>query len=475
MDMIEQFPTREIREDKPLKLPSLSEKESSRMPVYLMDPIIEKGRELITPEGINASLDGEYPRPFCRDLYTTEQGLLCTAEDFGQDFCNPEVLIGAARSYLPYMDEKGELPHEVGSKAQKFPFEVDEITGMGKHFASVDGTGLAMLTLDKILTVYPHRRELWEEMTLPLIKMARWTIENIEKHEGMIGYETAGANSGLAHLGSREQTWQDGSHSLVDNQGNLPPHPMHPVLEQALYWSALNRVADKIAPVEPELSREAKNAAAYLRSQFNLGFVVDTIGQPTIARAIDGKGERLLSENIDVINALGFTYQGKTILNLAKEPYMPAIVRNQIDALYTPYGGLRTQGFQSLSTPGNEYHGKRSLWPWAIASASRSLSQVLAPLLAHDQPDMADELHGYGLSIAQADAGMLLAFGNPIETAHLSDTNRLSLYTEVRPDSTTFTSSRIQAWTVGWGYWVRHFLTANRIEAVSVPVNAVTN
>jgi glycogen debranching enzyme len=462
----------EIMNDIPVKLESLRPDQCRSVPLSQLVAVIDMGRSLIRREGVIASLDGFYQRPFGQDTYFTLQGLLCARQDFGSSYVKMSMLIDAARSYLQYMNEDGELPHEVGTREQGYPFEIDERTGFGKHFSSVAATGLAILTLDQILALEPGDTALTEEFREPLRCMAGWAICNVKEYGGLIGYGRDESGRAPGEREVSEHTWQDGQFSILDEQGEVPPRPMCTVLEQGLYWAALNRVADRLGESDPVTSGAARDAADIIRHNFNSQFVYVREKEPAIARAIDGAGKQIRTMNIDELIVLGYTFWGTTILDEKNVRWVGPIVRRLMSQLFTPLGGLRNQGHGSPVRDRKVYHGPPSIWPFANGLAIRSLAHVLSPLVANQDPTLSKEFYAYALTIAKACAGMLLGFGSPVETAQISDDHRLARYQERRPNDEQFTSSCIQAWTVGWGHWIYRFLKRNHVTQISVPIAA---
>lgn len=399
--------------------------------------VVSKGRRLIHGDRIRASMGGFFTRPFGRDTYYTLLGLIAAVEDYGKYFVDEATLVGAALSYLSYMSKEGELPHEVGTKEQGFPFEVDK-KGFGRHFNSIDATGLALVTIDKLMRLFPKNKRLRKEAPAKLKLMTKWSLAMIGKNKGMVGYSHSGE-------GSREHTWQDGAYSILTDTGELVEHPVYPVLEQAIYWDGLSRMGERFA--KTDLGIRAKSAASRIKKNFNKKFIFRKNGRWGIARAVCADGDVVHSANVDSLMLLDFDFEGRSIFNTKNKTHLRGIVKRLLVDLDAPVGGLRTQGINSPEKRKFQYHSRSSIWPFANCVAIHGLIRV--------------GFTGEAEREAKKVIRMLLKFDLPIETAHLTG-KKLKLYSEERPSGETFISSAIQAWTVGWGFWLASYLAENR-------------
>lgn len=400
-----------------------------------LSKIINIGKPLITSKGINASLGDFYARPFGRDTYFTLLGLIYSKADFDCEYVSEDILVAASISFLQYMSEEGELPHEVGTKKQGYPFEVEE-NGIGRHFGSIDATGLALLAFDELLNLYSTNPKL-SYINAELERMLSWSLKTYDKKMNLMGYEHR-----LDH-GSREHTWQDGNYSILTDSGTLPNHPIYTVLEQGLYWAVFCRYAKRLKKVNADLSLKCYRTAQLLKESFNEKFVFTKNEKLSIARAVTADNTVIKSANIDVLVCLGFTFEEESILNENNSERIDEIINNIKSELDTDFG-FRNQGIYSPSHPKLYYHGKETIWPFINILAIRALK-------VHSFSKEAYEL---GKKIKK----LLEYFKTPIEVAELKPDNTIKLYSEMREDGTKFISSKTQAWTVGWGHWLDCFL-----------------
>jgi glycogen debranching enzyme len=452
----------------PSKLPFLS---TPSYPLESLLPIIDQGKSLITPNGIDASLDGAFQHPFGRDTYFTLLGLIWAHQDFNFNLVDITTINSAAKSYLAYMADYddpnldiyyGQLPHEVSGPEQKLPdFLPLDKTGT-RAYISCDANGLSLQTLDLLSTDPSFEKEILPDIE----KMTQWAVNTVDRYHGMIGYH--GYKMGedpYKKVGAIDHTWQDGKFSLLTDQLTIPPHPIYPVLEQGLYWASLNAAADRLKQSNPDLSEKARQAANLIQKNFNQKFIFQDEKGFYLARAVDGQGQPVKHANIDALIALGFSHQGKTILNDENVSKIPQIVDWLIEQLQTPYG-LRNQGKDSPVRDNMVYHGRSSLWPFANGLAARALEKVLKPLIQPTNPSAGEHFHQIAQTISLETAGLTLAFNSPIETAQIHPGNSITLYRERKINGDYFESTKIQAWTVGWLSWIYGFLKENGITKI---------
>jgi glycogen debranching enzyme len=397
-------------------------------------PEMDKSGDTLKHSGILAS--EVFSWYFGRDTFKTLLGIIHTHEDFQSAYLGEDQLVSVLLTYLEWMSKSGLLPHETGSKSMGYPFEVGS-SGFGFHNTSVDVNGLAIITIDKMLDLYPQNQLLYERTRKPLERLTRWTLRNLDKHHGTIGYSASG-------VGSREKIWTDGANAILDKNTQPVAHPFSHVEEMGIYWSALNRAADKLALSNPKLGRDARYGAKQLQINFNKKFVYEAEdGQTKISLGIDGHNQRLTTDHINILLALGYTYNHQSILSPTSELAVIPYLSKLVSALQTPYG-LRTQAVGSPEIPGYTYHGSRSLWPVASIMATRSLLATNTLKSHFYQPS---------IELAKGNARLILAFGSLIETAQLQDNGKLTLYQERRSDNEIFTSSLHQAWSWAWSIW----------------------
>lgn len=436
---------------------------SSAVPIDRLLFIADKSRHLITSDGIIASGDGFYRFYFPRDAKIATRSLAMTAQMWQRHFVDPTLLKSAAKAGLRHVNQDGWLPHEVGTKEQGFPFEVDPETGIGKHFGSIDENGWALLALSEMYELFPADRDFFEETIEPFRLMARWAIKNVRKHRGMIGHsfrESTGPFKGSEH-----GTWQDGQGSIKLDNGKPPKFPMYYALEQALYATALAKAGDALAPIDLATSRHARIASRRLKVNFNRGFVFNE--EPWglgLARAIDGKGQKIHAGNIDILIALGFIYNKQTILSPENEKLLMPIVRKLLTDLTASSGLLRTQ---SLESKGNGYHGPNTIWPMANVLSVKALENIRTLPFIQKDPNASSELHNHALTTAKGVARLILECDNPVEVRTETD-GKFRPYTETRPDGTQFVSSEVQTWTACELAWLVPYLKANGVKEITL-------
>ena len=450
-------------------------------PASGLNPIIRDAidtHKLITPEGIKASSAmGPYARVFGRDTLVTTSLFLKTRQ-YGEDYVDNKTLVSAMRpliSNIATEDNKelgirsGAVPHEMGTLAEGFPkdWEKHVKDGTGVLYDTADATGRAMLVISELAKENPDDLEVQKELLPAMVPMTKWAIANSNDHDGLIGFTGAEYDDDRIKSGAKgltNHTWQDCGFSIVDHEGQIPKHPIKPVEEQALTWAALHESADRLQESDPALSREAREAADKLKKTFNEKFVYTDDKGVYLARAIDGDGNQIRTINIDALIALGYVYDGKSILE--DEDLTLPIIRRSMDELYSPVGGLRTQSSNGLIHEGNTYHGDTAYWPHAQTMAAIALEATAERV---KNTDDAKECHYYATEAAKGAAGLILYFKSPVELAVISDTGDIDVFKEIKEDGTPQESTRWQAWAAGSAAWLEGFLQS-RGEEIPVPV-----
>lgn len=444
------------------------------VPVGDLEAIVKKIDPLIKDNEIHASLNDLFPRPFGRDAHITAKGKFASFDVFPRKEDEEErvkvsqAVIGmyrflANRDYPMAGIEKGKHAHEVGTESQGYPktFYNNE-DGFGENYDSIDATDWAILTASDVVSTYPTK----EDSILPYVEqMTEWAIRNVEEFGGP-AYVGADYDPRRYYRGLHDQRWRDGYRTTVKANHEIPAHPMYPVFESSLRWSALRHSAQMLEKHNPNLSRKANITAAYVKEWFNDHFLYEDEQGIYLADALDGFNNKITPVTIDCLLALLPSIRNESIID---DPFIRrSIIRRAQHALFDPRGGLYTVSKMSIVHPENVYQNNKTIWLDTVGMAVKLLEEEAGRVEQID-PQLAEEYRDYALLNARAMAGGLLYWGSPVEMFQITQNGKLTYFYHTNGDETTHQACKVQAWTGAWGEYVYRYLLSRGVTRVPVP------
>lgn len=422
---------------------------------------------LIKEDHIYASShDGSFGGVFGRDSVITADEKLASYElcPLGQlDQVIPPITSlhrFIATTDLPIAGiRRGDLIHETRTFAEGYPRDWFAIGGgIGFNYDELDGSD-RLINLDYKLI--KRRPELYSQYVGYIELMVERGIKNAREYEGA-GYVRASDEPERLFPGITDKRWRDGYATTVSDDLSFPPHPIRPVEEQALRWSALQHGADLIERRSPWLALQARETAGYVQQQFLKNFIYQDAKGLFIADAVDAYGRRLHAITTDQILVLLHGYNARTILD---DPALQqAVIQRSFDELFSQ-GGFKTVSENGPVHPENKYQGPKSRWPHASAMAVQAIDAEIKRTA--DQTIRSDLLQK-ALQLGEAMLDPLASFGTPVEAVHVTDKGEYTLKYDTTPDGESLQYARIQAWSGAGGEFVTYYLKSHGKTHITV-------
>lgn len=416
---------------------------------------------LIREDQILASSGGPFDCIFGRDSVVTAESKVASYELYPNeqlDTIIPPITAlhrFIARYNLPSASiREGDLIHETRTLSGGYnPKWFKDENGVGLNYDELDGPD-RLINLDYKLIM--KRPKLYTQYVDSIELMVERGIRNALEYEGA-GYVGAQYDKERIFPGITDMRWRDGFASTVSDDLIFPPHPIRPVEEQALRWSALLHGADLIENRNPRLAQRARKTAQYVRQQFLNNFVYQDAKGIFVADAVDANGKRLHAITTDQIFVLLHDYHGQTILD---DPEIEiAVVRRSFDELFSR-GGFKTVSENGPVHPENKYQGPKSRWPHASAMAVRATENQIGRT---SDPWIREELQQKALQLGEAMLDPLVYFGSPVEGVHVTGDGGYTLVYDVGKKY-----AEIQAWAGAGGEYVANYLRSRGITHIQV-------
>lgn len=433
--------------------------------------IFDQSDLLIEEDRINASsCDGSFKGVFGRDSVITAALKVASYElrPNGQlDKVIPPITalhrFIATNDFPPAGIHKGDLVHETRTLAEGYPadwFAIGE--GVGYNYDGLDGPD-RLINLDYRLI--KHRPELYPHYVGYIELMLERGIRNSIEYEGA-GYVRAADEPERLFPGITDKRWRDGYATTVSDDLSFPAHPIRPVEEQALRWSALLHGADIVEGRSPQLASQARKTAQYVQQQFLKNFVYqDDAKGIFIADAVDASGNKLHAITTDQILVLLHGYHGQTILD--DQDLQHAVIQRSFEELFSR-GGFKTVSENGPVHPKNKYQGPKSRWPHVCAMAVQAID---AEIQRTQDPRIRAKLHHQALQLGVAMLDPLVYFGSPVEGVHVTDEGKYTLEYDRTPEGKSLKYAKVQAWAGAGGEFVTHYLKNHGITHISVTKN----
>lgn len=430
--------------------------------------IFDQADLLIEEDRINASsCDGPFKGIFGRDSVITAALKVASYElhPNGQlDKVIPPITAlhqhVASADFLPAGIHKGDLVHETRTRAEGYPadwFTVGD--GIGYNYDGLDGPD-RLINLDYRLI--QHRQALYPHYVRSIELMVERGIRNAREYEGA-GYVRAADEPERLFPGITDKRWRDGYATTVSDDLSFPVHPIRPVEEQALRWSALLHGADIVEGRNPQLASQARETAQYVQQQFLKNFVYQDAKGIFIADAVDAYGNKLHAITTDQILVLLHGYQGRTILDDQDLRY--AVIQRSFEELFSRQGGFKTVSKNGPVHPENKYQGPSSRWPHVCAMAVQAIDAEVQR--TQDLRIRAELLH-QALQLGVAMLDPLVYFGSPVEGVHVTDEGRYTLKYDRTPEGKSLEYAKVQAWAGAGGEFVTHYLKSHGVTHIHV-------
>ncbi len=483
------IPPSEDQETPDQPLPGLEKQHLTKITVNLdqLEPLARMTDALVIPnKHINASLaerDGDrFGRPFGRDAHKFTRDH-AEAHQFSHNGFLKGPIVPAAINQLSYQGledipqwgiEKGKLFHEKGTVADGYPPQwfVDR-DGIGKNSDARDTNPRALIAVDVILQ---HEPRFLSQVLPYVLPMLEWDIRDREKHGGLPTYTGAEFDPARSKTPDRKPTglrnhrWTDNDFFVIDENGNIPKHPITAVEIAALTWAASQRWADRLEDIRPELSKKLREGAYFLKDFFNKKFVFNDSRGVYLADALDADLNQIKTVTCNTAIVLSSNYGNDCIIK--DEDLVEQIIKRQFDDLFDLRGGLKTTSPHSLIHPQNEYHGYKTIWPQVQSDETHGL-EVAARRVDAKYPSMAAGRRNKALAEAEATLRPLYYSGTALELINISDSGGYGDYLEYDSGgNVTGRACHVQAWSGSAARYSIDYLRSHGVSHVEVFENS---
>lgn len=348
--------------------------------------------ELVTPQGIYASVDngwsGPYHSWFGRDSAITAD-LVLAAVRYGGDDALAKTALQGMLSFAKWQgvkddpttgEERGKMPHEVrdtfnsvdqvqhASGTNQMPWFIDPADGLLKNWDSADSTALWVIA---VLRLHNYLHIPLQPETKQVVKNAlEWIIRTIESFDGLIGFVGADLQAAREYSGLHNQGWKDTFQIYQNTNGDLAAHPIKDVLVNGEGWLALYESAEYF---DGDFAAHLRFMADQLKARFNRatdGFLLP--GEGYFAQAIDGQNVQLPQYSADVAMCLWASHKGECVIDTR---YVDTVARTVTGFdMFNPKVGVRNYAVGTTFSQGTLYHGSAyTYWPFVSALVARGL------------------------------------------------------------------------------------------------------
>ncbi len=419
--------------------------------------------ELVTPQGIYASVDngwsGPYHSWFGRDSAITVD-LLSAALHYGGDAALAQTGLKGLIAFAKWQgqkdnpatgEERGKFPHEIrdtfnsvdqvqhASGTNQMPWFVDPQDKLLKNWDSADSTALwviAVLRMHKMLGIS------LDSQTKSIMHDAlEWIMRNIESFGGFVGFVGADLQPAREFSGLHNQGWKDTFQIYLNEDGGLAVHPIKDVLVNGEAWLALYEAAEVF---DGDFALQLRSMAKALKQKFNRigdGFLLPS--KEYFAQAIDGNDVQLPQLSADVGMCLWASHEGECVIDAE---YIDTVARTVTGFdLFNPKVGIRDYAIGTEFAQGTMYHGSaNTYWPFVSALVTRGLIRF--------------GYHTEATEVAEASLLAVRRLGTNIEMFMETPNGQLVTWHHPKVGQE---SSLEQAWTAAGVYFMSHFLLRN--------------
>ena len=451
-----------------------SRERTSRVPLAYLEQISHQIDPLIGSRVIHASGEGGRYSGSIREFFRDEAE---TIDSFYEThMIAPNGRMTRVMPHLLHMLEhiakeddprigkqKGKVPHERGRVKEGYPEDWPRIHGIGEIFDSLDATDLTSLTFYKIIRNY--NPGLSPKVLPRLREMALWSLRNFEEFGGGAAYIGARFDE---HRNPREgltnQMWRDSEYSIVDENGEIPKHPIYPAREQALRYEVFMR-ASKFFERDSQFSKKLRDCAEDLKAWFNRKFIRSNGHSWPIVDALDGDQEPVTAAlTVDEISVLAHDFCLIDDIELRDE-----IITKSFEELYNPRGGYMTVSGNSVIHKDNVYHGPKTIWMKAQKDVIIAL-EISARRVEKKFPGLAQGYREMALQNAEAMLRVAAFYRNPIELTLVED-GSYKMYEEFNEKGEkTGEACRVQAFSGGAMEYAIAYLRAHGINEITALV-----
>lgn len=295
--------------------------------------------------------------------------------------------------------------------------------------------------------------------------MTEWSIRNVGEFGGA-AYVGAKFDLKREFPGLTNHRWRDSGFSTINPDGSIPKHPIYPVEEQALRWSALLCGADMLAQTNPVLSKRAREVAAAHKKQFNNTFVYTDEEGPFLADAFDGRGQMLKTITCDPILTLLPSHGKESIID--NPDLSRAIIERSFTELFDR-GGLRPVSNKSAVHPNNLYQGPNSRWPHASSMGVLAIDTE-AQRVRKTHPSLAREYIERALMLGKSTLEPVAYFGSPLETFQVGGDGRFYPYEEVDGDGNVHRGASVQAFSGAGCEYDARYVESHGVSEITVNI-----
>lgn len=420
--------------------------------------------ELVTPQGIYASVDngwsGPYHSWFGRDSAITAD-LVLAAVRYGGDDTLPKTALQGLLTFAKWQgakddpttgEERGKMPHEVrdtfnsvdqvqhASGTNQMPWFVDPADGLLKNWDSADSTALwviAVIRLHRYLGI-----PLESDTKVIMKRSLEWIMRTIEGFGGLMGFVGADLQAAREYSGLHNQGWKDTYQIYQNTSGDLAAHPIKDVLVNGEGWLALYESAEYF---EGDFASRLRYMAGQLKARFNRsddGFLLPS--GDYYAQAIDGQDVQLPQYSADVAMCLWASHEGVCVIDTE---HIDTVARTVTGFdMFNPKVGIRNYAVGTTFSQGTMYHGSAdTYWPFVSALVARGLLRF-----------------GYeseALEVAEATLLAVQRLGSNIEMFIETPSRQIVSWHHPKVGQE---SSKEQAWTAAAVYFNSLFLLKNK-------------
>lgn len=322
---------------------------------------------------IPASQDQRFHHEFGRDTMINAQ-FIAKAKQFDHHTERAEKDLevlwqrakGAVFNFWEYQLPTGQLPHEVkpyNEKDGNNPF----FHRVGKNLVnddSVDATAFSLMVLPEFIE---GEEEL--EMFRPRVERAfKWIENNMNTpgYNGWLCYKYNDHNGGHISQGLLD-AHDVVTYGVTSDKKNRPLAPIALLDAQGYAWRAFRVWADKLGEIDPQKSSELRRCADNLKRRFNEKFVMEDEGGLYLARALNGREDRIEVITIEPGMALWASHNGESII---EDKYIPHVVARLLSpSMFDETAGIRVFENGQETYKNHEWYQTGDDQYWSVLTA----------------------------------------------------------------------------------------------------------
>lgn len=391
-------------------------------------------KQLVSHEGIVASLDFRFNHDFCRDTFKNARNIW-EAHQIAPDIDIWEKTKKSVFRFWQFQREDGKLRHEI----RKFDKEIFKcfngfyykVGNLMMNDDTVDGTPLALC----VTPLFIETEEDFQYILPKAIKALDWMIENMDKHYGWLSYEPN--PKGIIHQG-----WMDSKYGVLDELGNQPNEPVALVEAQAYAWKAFYQWSELLKKHLPKKSLDLKKRAVDLKNKFKKLFAIRNASGELdhLAHALHKDNKPISIISINQAFCLIFPHNNEFIIDL-DDAYKLGLTLTSQD-MFNPRYGVKT--FQK-NIGGDGYHlgnNEDVYWIFATHETARALINISKALRINGRKKESEECIKKAVEIMKTNLNIISKIGFREQFKAKEDS--ISFYGE----GTRNQSCLVQTWTV---------------------------